>query len=218
MSKLQKILVFIFIVCIVSSLSAQREVYVTDSLHLRIYTDANANSDVVEVLKSGDTALVLEEKGAFALIETLEGNVGWAKSAFLVNEPPEKLLYQSANERNESLLHEIEELKEQIAQTGSHTDTQQVEELQQQLITLKQENISLQKKISELENSQSQAPSTAIEPNEPEQFENLNQFLTNKYLLVAAVILFLIFITGFFLGKKRAAWRSRKRLHGYEFD
>ena len=85
------------------SLWAQEFAYVTDSLQLRVYSKPSAESEQLQTIDSGDSVEVFVTQDGFSRVSTYDGTEGWVKSAFLVDEPPEKLLYFSVSEKNKEL-------------------------------------------------------------------------------------------------------------------
>ena len=65
--------------------------YVTDQLRLRLHAEPRDGTATVANLTSGDAVEVLERGTFFLLVRTAEGQEGWAKTAFLVNEKPARL-------------------------------------------------------------------------------------------------------------------------------
>ncbi len=65
--------------------------YVTDQLRLRLHAEPRDGAATVANLTSGDAVEVLERGTFFLLVRTAEGQEGWAKTAFLVNEKPARL-------------------------------------------------------------------------------------------------------------------------------
>ena len=206
-------LIFIFIS---ASLYAQDIAYVTDSLKLRLYSAPDDSSNVLLTLESGDSVELLETQNGFSRIIAYDGSEGWVKSAFLVTEPPAKLLYYSVSEHNKELQTKIEALQTQapVSSTeNSETDRKLIKELQSALTKEQEANQKLKKKIVDTEHTQ-----VLTEAKISTSFQNENNklasVLTNKEWIIlgsAAVLLFL----GFLFGIKLSAWQMRKRLHGF---
>jgi len=208
----------IFLLC-TTNLFAQEFAYVTDSLQLRLYSQATDSSEVLVSITSGDSVEVLEAQGAFSKVVTNEGSIGWVKSAFLVEEPPEKLLYYSVSEQNRQLQEEIETLKNTSASADpnivSSNDAEwsnKITQLQASLDEQQALNQTLQQQINN-----SDAISTT-EHSVVTDSAAINSFkLDNSnwiYLAIAAGLL----IAGLLLGLKMSTWRMRKRLHGFRLD
>lgn len=84
--------------------------YVTDQLRLSLYQEPNAQSPVLKLLRSGDSLILDEIRGPYALVTSTDGVHGWVKRGFLVNNPTANILLQEEREKNASLFEEIEKL------------------------------------------------------------------------------------------------------------
>lgn len=210
-----------------SVLQAQEFAYVTDSLQLRVYSSASDSSEVLQSIDSGDSVEVFATENGFSKVTTYDGTVGWVKSAFLVVDPPAKLLYYSVGEKNKQLEAELELLKNnpqnEIATSSSETDANLINELQAQLEQQQQSNQALQKKLDEaVASMRTQEDNLANEPQESVlttssgRIENKRLAASTdknmKWLFTGSAVLLLL---GLLLGVKISTWRMRKRLHGF---
>ena len=214
MKKLLPAIIILFFGSLTVPLSAEQTAYITDSLHLRVYAEPSDASEVIETLESGDSIEVLESREEFSQIRSHNGTPGWVKSAFLVNEPPAKLLYYSASEQNQLLEQQIEDLKYH-AENLNRTNTDQITELKQALVEQRQANQLLQNQV----NSLTQNNGTSVLGIGDDDF-NLRKafFLNSKIFLVIIGLLITMGLLGFLLGIKHSNNRMRIRLHGYRLD
>jgi SH3 domain protein len=193
---------------------AQEFAYVTDSLQLRVYASASADSELLQTLESGESVEMFTSEGGFTQVTTYDGTVGWVKSAFLVEDPPEKLLYFSVSEKNKELVAELERLKTELQSSSSSPSedapSADVDVLLTEVASLQESNQKLQQ---QLENSvsQTQAPSTSVASINHQQ--GLMQYLTKWWFGLVAFLL----LIGFLFGLKYSSWRMKKRLHGFNF-
>jgi len=211
------------ILLIVSApLCAQEFAYVTDSLQLRVYTSSNDSSEILQSIESGDSVEVFESENGFSKVTTLDGTVGWVKSAFLVTDPPAKLLYYSVGEKNKELEAEIEALKSEVQNnssvstpTGSSDeDLNQIKELQAQLSQQQQNNQALQKQLDEKAAARGKGGQTFTDTYTVVDKNLFKQIISSKkWWFVGATAALLL--AGLLLGVKISAWRLRKRLHGF---
>ncbi len=211
-NKIILILLLIFSV----ELYAQEVAYVTDSLRLRLYTEANDSSDVLATLESGDSVEVLETLNRFSRVITYDGTEGWVKSAFLVSEPPAKLLYYSVSEQNKQLQEQIAELQNNTSTSASSTTNSEessklIAELQSALAKEQEAKQKLQTQIMNAEPSQVNLTSTSFGTNQL----STNAFSITENKLWVLVGISLLLIIGFILGMKFSNRRIRKRLHGF---
>lgn len=207
--------IFIYITIFSSSLHAQEFAYVTDSLQLRVYSSANVESEHIQTINSGDSVEIFKSEGGFTQVTTYDGTVGWVKSAFLVEDPPDKLLYFSVSEQNKELKAEIESLKsvQQTITSGNSNETEsnKINQLQIALDKEQEINQKLQAQIAKVANVQTiSAVSSPVSTTEETPFFTIN----NKWLLLAVPVAFIL--AGLLMGIKISKWRMRKRLHGFQ--
>ncbi|NNC66939.1 MAG: TIGR04211 family SH3 domain-containing protein [Gammaproteobacteria bacterium] len=209
------ILVLLFIFN--TSSFAQEFAYVTDSLQLRVYSNASADSDVLQTIDSGDSVEVFATQGGFSQVTTYDGTVGWVKSAFLVEEPPAKLLYYSVSEKNKELETEIDTLKNGVQDIatviGNESETNKISELQTALAKEQEINQKLQKQIANSGSTQTIKVAN-ISSHAQVGGSKIRLYYENKIWILIGLPLGLI-IAGFLLGIKLSSWRMKKRLHGF---
>lgn len=206
-------LIFIFIS---ASLHAQEFAYVTDSLKLRLYSAPDDSSNVLLTLESGDSVELLETQNGFSRIIAYDGSEGWVKSAFLVTEPPAKLLYYSVSEQNKELQTKVEALqaKTPVSSTeSSAADRKQIEELQTALAKEQEKNQKLQEQIDEQKNMQVITGTKSSAHLQNDINEANFDFVNKKWIIPGSVAALLLL--GFLFGIKISAWQMRKRLHGF---
>ncbi len=196
-------------------LFAEQIAYVTDSLRLRLYTSPSAESEIIHTLESGDSVVVFNSQGAFSQVRTDEGSTGWVKSAFLVQEPPAKLLYYTVSEQNKQLEQQIKELQNSAANKND-TETNQIIQLEQALVEQQQSNRLLQEEISSLKQKSQHQDSfdSNINSNHSNAIINRARSFSN-YIFMAAGIIAGLLLFGFLVGIKFSSWRMQKRLHGF---
>ena len=211
-------IVVIFVGSLSGMLFAEQTAYVTDSLRLRVYANPSDMSKFNHTLESGDSVVVLKSQGAFSQVRTIEGATGWVKSAFLVQEPPEKLLYYTVSEQNKQLEQQIQELQNSAA-NKSNVENNQIIQLEQTIVEQQQANILLQEELSSLkQKTQQQDPlESMIDLNHPNMIINATKFFSN-YIFVTAGLIAVLLLFGFLVGIKFSSWRMRKRLHGFRLD
>lgn len=199
-------------------LCAEQTAYVTDSLRLRVYANPSDTSKFSHTLESGDSVVVLKSQGAFSQVRTVEGATGWVKSAFLVQEPPEKLLYYTVSEQNKQLEQQIQELQNS-ATNKSDVETKQIIQLEQTIVEQQQANLLLQEEISSLkQKTQQQGPlESSIDLNHPITIINATKFFSN-YIFITAGLIAVLLLFGFLVGIKFSSWRMQRRLHGFRLD
>jgi SH3 domain protein len=83
-------------------------VYVTDSLRLGIHHESDASGRAFDNLVSGTALEVLERAPNFARVRTPDGQEGWVKSTYLVEQKPAQLRVAELEAEVASLRNEIE--------------------------------------------------------------------------------------------------------------
>ena len=84
--------------------------WVTDKLRLSLYQNADAQSQVIRYLNSGDLLEIEQISGAYAFVTAPDGTKGWVKRGFLVTEPTSNIQLEAEQEKTQQLEAEIEKL------------------------------------------------------------------------------------------------------------
>jgi len=199
------------------SLWAQEFAYVTDSLQLRVYSKPSTESELLQTIDSGDSVEVFAIQDGFSRVSTYDGTEGWVKSAFLVDEPPDKLLYFSVSEKNKELEAEIKALKNSGQDNATIIDneakTNKISELQIALAKEQEINLKLQEQIADTRNTQTIKVTTASSPAQSVGSELGLDYENKKWVLIGLPLA--LIIAGLLLGVKISSWRMKKRLHGF---
>jgi SH3 domain protein len=86
---------------------AQDVVWVTDSLQLGLHRARDTSDTAFQNLVSGTRLDVLERAGAYARVRTPDGQEGWVRTAFLVDDPPARFRVAEAEAELEALRIEL---------------------------------------------------------------------------------------------------------------
>lgn len=218
MKKLVCIVTLLLIASFSAPLLAQEFLYVTDSLQLRVYAQANDSSELLQTIESGESVEVLASKNGFSQVTTNDGTIGWVKAAFLVTDPPEKLLYYSVSEQNKKLEAQIKALQSTPSvdnvSLSSETEIAKINELQTTITQLQDNNKALQQQLTDNnDNTSERIRPVADTYNVVSKDWLLQWFVEKKWWLLGSVMAFLVI--GFITGLKLSSWRMRKRLHGF---
>lgn len=188
--------------------SEKTVLYVTDQLRLSLYLEADAQSDVLLYLSSGDRLVVEEVSGAYAKVTAPSGRQGWVKRGFLVTEPTATIKLEEMIETNEVLKEELEKLNNSkivIEQYEKDMDS-----MSTQIETLKQEKQSAQETIDNLLKA---AEATKLAEKQRPALTAVKKMVFSywEYLAGSAA---LILILGFLFGKSMTESAVRKKFHG----
>jgi SH3 domain protein len=187
--------------------SAEEIRYVTDDLRLRMYSD-QALDKLVDTLHSGDQVTLLETDDNYSKIKSAKGDIGWVKTAFLVEEKP--------------AVHRIKDLEQQLSDLRqAHTDllTEQPHdqqeldsELRQRLSEAEAKRESVEEQLTELVKERTHLMDSLRDSNQRLKQQTEEE---SKLLLIWVVVPLLALLTGFFLGVKYLEKKIRARFGGY---
>ena len=201
------------------SVAAEQTAYITDSLLLRVYANPDDNSEVIVTLESGDSIEVLEEQGAFSHIRTYEGTTGWVKSAFIVEEPPAKLLYYTVDEKNKELEAQVDKLKNQIDNHNNDSGNERIIQLEQELAEQQNINQQLNEQLNSLQGNNSQQSSFNTDSKINDTLYAITKLQNDPGKVIIWFGIFLVaLVVGLLLGMKLSSNRLRKRLHGFRLE
>ncbi|MEE8365389.1 MAG: hypothetical protein V3R76_06365 [Gammaproteobacteria bacterium] len=215
----KKFLAGILILLISLGASAQdadekQQLYVTDKLRLSLYYEAGGKGGTVELLASGDKLTIEEVNGAYALVTTSDGKVGWVKRGFLVLEPTSNLMLEEEKKRTESLVQEIDKLKNSkiiIDQYEKDLNTMN-ENLQAVISEKKKAETTIESLEQTLEKKTKQIETLSdYEAVPPEELLSTLAAVYWKHTIAIAVFIILI---GFFTGKQIIEAKVKRKFHG----
>lgn len=111
--------------------------YVTDILRLGLHRASDTSDSPFRTLVSGDELEVLEKTRFYARVRTTDGQVGWVKASYLVDEKP-------AQSRLADLTGERDALAQQLTSMGTRLQSQNAE-----LESLRSERDQLNRQLQE---------------------------------------------------------------------
>ena len=101
-------IVFAAISILGTSLAAAQTAYVTDILQLGLHVAEDTSDRPFRSLQSGTELDVLTRVPNYALVQTADGEQGWVKSAYLVDEKPARLRVSEVETALEIMRDELE--------------------------------------------------------------------------------------------------------------
>lgn len=108
-----KKLVVLIMLCLFASVSWAKEQYVIDVLYITLRDSPQENAPAIRALKSGTKLEVLDvSEDGYTRVRTQKGEEGWAKTKYLTDEPVAILRVESLQAKNDSLVAEMNALKE----------------------------------------------------------------------------------------------------------
>ncbi len=222
-------LTLIVVLMFIAAAASAEDGYVTDRLLLGMYADANTSSERIKVLVSGEAVEILERKGAFAQVILDDATTGWVKSAFIVSDPPAKLLVAGLEGQKKALEQELIRLRNQLNASKPETDAE-INQLKEKLIQTQQQFAQAQKTLDqqakELEKIGQAAqqdkvaqalPNTQVQQAKPARALSVDQAGADYrwfYLAFAVAA----FIAGLVLGMRLVKKRLSKRFPGFALD
>ena len=170
--------------------------YVTDNLQLRMYATADLSGDRIDTLESGQQFEVMSRNAQSAYIELPDGRQGYIRAAYIVFEPPAKLIVAQSQARIEELTQELADLRASFAEPAAA-----IESLQAEKVRLEAELAAATDRADELEESNDSLMSQA---------ESYAHSLPYRWVGGALLI---VLIVGIILGLWWTDRQSRRR-HG----
>ena len=127
-------------------LAAAETGYVTDRLMLGLHEAADTSDRPFRSLESGTEFEVLSRDRLYALVRLADGTEGYVKAAYVVYEPPAKLIVNQAQAEAERLTTELEEAKAAFAEPAAVIDS-----LKARTGTLESDLAAARTRVEELE-------------------------------------------------------------------
>jgi SH3 domain protein len=136
-------------------------IYVTDMLRLDMYPTEAMTGPSVHKLKSGDRMDLLERKGRYAHVR-IDGQEGWVKSLYLVEEEPARTRVNKLEKTNDSLAAIVKKLRSQLAAEQATVAEQKQKQsgsaelnaaTEQEVESLREKNAGLEDKMSQYASS-----------------------------------------------------------------
>ena len=122
---------FIGVLTLLPLLAVAETAYVTDSLRLNMYQNADLSGTRVDTLVSGQAFEVLSRNAQTALVELEDGRQGYLSAAYMVFEKPAKLIVADTLAENDRLTRELADMRQSFAEPAAL-----VERLQQESASL----------------------------------------------------------------------------------
>ena len=188
--------------------------YVTDQLRLSLYVDANSQSKVLKLLRSGDMLFVDEIRGPYALVTAPDGAHGWVKRGFLVSNPTANILLREEQQKSANLFDELEKLGN--SKTVINAYEKDMDDLVVKIEKLEASKLEANETITRLEQE--------IEATQPQEGESesvsgelpktdLRDTLRDHWKIIASVIFAIVLLT-FLISKLVIEARIKSRFHG----
>ena len=177
-------------------LAAAETGYVTDLLMLGLHQAADTSDRPFRSLESGTEFEILSRDRLYAHVRLADGTEGYVKAAYVVYEPPAKLIVNQTQAEVERLTTELDEAKAAFAEPAAVIDS-----LKEQASTLESDLAGARARVEELEKDNARYQSRA------ERYQ-----YSLPYTWVGGAI-GVCLIAGFLAGLWWVDHRSRKR-HG----
>jgi SH3 domain protein len=170
--------------------------YVTDRLMLGLHEAADTSDRPFRSLESGTQFEILSRDRLYAHVRLADGTEGYVKAAYVVFDPPAKLIVNQAQAEVERLTAELDEAKAAFAEPAAVIDS-----LKAETATLESELETARARVAELEEDNDRYQSRA------ERYQ-----YSLPYTWVGGAIAVCL-VAGFLGGLRWVDHRSRK-LHG----
>lgn len=177
-------------------LAAAETGYVTDRLMLGLHEAADTSDRPFRSLESGTEFEILSRDRLYAHVRLADGTEGYVKAAYVVYEPPAKLIVNQTQAEVERLTTELNEAKAAFAEPAAVIDS-----LKAQVATLESDQEAARARVEELEEDNAKYQGRA---------ERYKYSLPYKWVGGAIGV---CLIAGFLAALRWVDHRSRKR-HG----
>jgi len=182
--------------------------YVTDQLRLSLYAQADSQSNIIQLLISGDKLIIEEVAGPYAKVTAPNGKIGWVKRGFLVSKPTSNVLLKDVSKENELLKEELKKLNNsKIVLDQYDTDmdamSAKINLMEQDAKTADELNTSLKQKI--------QAAMTK-DKNKPVLPELIK--IGKVYWQYIGLLSLLIILLSYMTGRKVTEANIKRKFHG----
>lgn len=87
--------------------------YLSDMLYVRL-REAPGSGNTIKTLKTADQFTVLEKKGGYLRVRTVDGKMGWLPGQYVSNDPPKAVVISRLRAENLSLREKVEALRDKL--------------------------------------------------------------------------------------------------------
>lgn len=120
--------------------------YITDQLYLNVRTGAGDQYRIIETLGSGTRVETLQVEGEWAEVRTPDGNTGWLRAQYLVEQPIAADRLQSARQELTRARERIAELESALSESRASTT-----EAREHVAALTEEQQRLEARLADAE-------------------------------------------------------------------
>jgi SH3 domain protein len=186
----------IAVLILLPTLVAAETAYVTDSLRLGLHAAEDTGDRPFRFLDSGQEVEVLARDRDHANVRLPDGDEGWVKSAYLVDDKPAKLIVAETAAERDRVAAELEQLKLSSAEPAAMIDR----------LTAEKSALAVQLDGAESRISQLREKNASIEALR-------DQYRGSVPLKLVGGVIVVCLLAGFLVGLWWADFRSRRR-HG----
>lgn len=186
--------------------------YVTDKLRLSLYKQSNDRSGTLKLLVSGDVLDILERQGPYSRVRTSEGDIGWVKNGFLVSTPTASYQLIEEEKKNKILSEQLEQYGDTQKLVDDYEDT--ISKINADLETLRSSNEDTESQLQQL-TSENTLLKEQIEASQQGQLTVSDiLFLLKSYWYVIAILVLVLIIGGFVIGKVMVEKQVKRHFQG----
>jgi SH3 domain protein len=190
-------------------------IYVTDTLHLKLYEEAGGKGATLRTLSSGNALKLLETKGRYQKVETVDGIVGWVKKFYTVSKPPASVALPEIQKLLEERDIEVERLKQELKEKAVGSGLR--EDYEEKMIQLNEENVRLTNEKEQLRKQLDQAQLKLLHAEQSgDDSAETPETQTIHPALIAAITAIAGILLGTVLGYRLYSNRLKKRFYGYK--
>ncbi len=181
---MRKSYLFLVLLFVVTTVSAQTTKYVTDETKVPVRTGKSTNNKILKLISSGDAVTVTEETSdGYSRVQLQDGVSGWMLSRYLMDIPSGRDRYQTLQGQYEALQKDKLSIQKELDALASYK--QKLEKQNEQLL---KENAALNKSLGDLRTAAARPIQIAEENNELRERLNSERD-TNQKLVQKNIVL-----------------------------
>jgi len=97
--------------------------YVTDILRLGLHASSDTSDQPFRMLASGDELEILERSRYYAQVRTANGDVGWVKASYLIDEKPAQARLTELTRERDRLASELATLSDRLSDNSNELES-----------------------------------------------------------------------------------------------
>jgi len=202
----------VMVLALAGPASAAQKMYVSDRLQVTVRSGPSVDNKVLHVVKSGDVVTVVEKgEGGWVKVQLPNGESGWMIARYLQEDKPAALKLKELDPQAKDLMQKVEELGKanQELKTRLAQAEKEAQQAKRAYLELKQESGDYMKLKARYEALKKEFTAQAQRLDQLSAEAESLRFANNlKWFLAGAGVLFLGWLMGLALGRRKRRWSS----------